>query len=91
MKGQAEGVPLAIVLSVVLFLIYINSLVDHNQIKHPSILCSLFADDFALYFSAINLDAAVQDAINLVFNWTTIRGFKFSTKTIAIFANNSSS
>ena len=87
-KEQREGVPQGSVLSVMLFLIYINSLVDYIQIKHPSIQCSLFADDFALYFSAINLDAAVQkvqDAVNLASHWASIHGFKFSTsKTVAV-------
>ena len=72
-----------------MFLIYINSLVDHIQIRHPSIQCSLFADDFALYFSAINLDAVVQkvqDVVNLASNWASIHGFKFSTlKTVAVY------
>ena len=71
-----------------LVLIYINSLVDHIQNRHPSIQCSLFADNFALYFSAINLDVAfqkVQDAVNLASHWESIHGFKLSTsKTVAI-------
>ena len=45
-KEQRKGVPQGSVLSVMLFLIYINSLVDHIQVRHPSIQCSLFADDF---------------------------------------------
>ena len=34
---------------VVLFLIYINSLVDHIQIGYSFIQCFLFADNFALH------------------------------------------
>ena len=62
---------------------------DHFLIRQPSIQCSPFADNFALYFSAINLDAniqKVQDAVNLASNWAIIHGFKFSTsKTVAVY------
>ena len=48
----------------------------------------LFDDDFALYFSAINLDVAVQkvqDAVNLASHWASIHDFKFSkSKTLAV-------
>ena len=71
------------------FLIYINSLVDHIQNRHPSVQCFLFADDFAIYFSAINLDVAIQKVqyvINLASHWGSILGFKFSTsRTVRLF------
>ena len=65
-----------------------KQLSGYVQIRRSSIQCSLFADNAALYFSAINLNPAiqkVQDVVNLASHWERIHGFIFSTsKTVAV-------
>ena len=87
-KVQEEGVPQGSVLSVTLFLIAINSIVERIGEAEPSVQCSLFADDLAIYYSSADLNVAkqhIQNAVNTATDWTKERGFKFSpTKTVAI-------
>ena len=82
---QEEGLPQGSVLSVTLFSIAINSLMEHVP---PGVQSSLFADDFVVYcsgYSAVDVCQKIQVAINAATNWAKVRGFKFSTqKTKAI-------
>ena len=82
---QEEGVPQGSVLSVTLFAVAINSLMD--QIP-PSVQGTLFVDDHAIYCSAptaLEAGRKIQDTINAVTAWADRRGFKFSPqKTKAI-------
>ena len=87
-KDQQEGVPQGSVLSVVLFLLYINSIVEHIQRSEPSVMCSLYADDLAIYYAStdlINTTSKIQKAVNLASDWAKLHGFRFSpSKTVAI-------
>ena len=82
---QDEGVPQGSVLSVTLFAIAINSLMDHIP---SEVQGSLFVDDFAIYCSAstaLEAGRKIQAMINAVTKWADARGFTFSPqKTKAI-------
>ena len=82
---QEEGVPQGSVLSVTLFAIAINSLMEHIPV---GIQGSLFVDDFAIYCSASSAVEAcrkIQASINEASKWADARGFRFSPlKTKAI-------
>lgn len=82
---QEEGIPQGSVMSVTLFAIAINSLM--NCIP-PGVQGTLFVDDLAIYCSASTaLEACrkIQVAINSVTKWADRNGFKFSPqKTKAI-------
>ena len=82
---QEEGVPQGSVLSVTLFAVAINSLIDHIP---AGVQGSLFVDDFVIYCSgstAVEACRKVQTAINKATEWADARGFKFSPqKTKAI-------
>ena len=82
---QEEGVPQGSVLSVTLFAVAINSLMDHIP---AGVQGSLFVDDFAIYCSgstAVEACRKVQVAINSATKWADAQGFKFSPqKTKAI-------
>ena len=75
---QEEGVPQGSVLSVTLFAIAINSLMESIP---AGIQGSLFVDDFAIYCSASTaLEACrkIQVAINAATKWADRNGFRFS-------------
>ena len=82
---QEEGVPQGSVLSVTLFAIAINSIMESVP---PGVQGTLFVDDFAIYCSASTaLEACrkLQTTINSVTKWADSKGFKFSSqKTKAI-------
>ena len=82
---QEEGVPQGSVLSVTLFAVAINSLMDHIP---TGVQGSLFVDDFAIYCTgstALEACRKLQIAINSATKWADDRGFKFSPqKTKAI-------
>ena len=77
-QPQELGVPQGSVLSVTLFAMKINSI--------PSCLvrdvqCSLFVDDFAIYYSSSNMniiERKLQLCLKNISNWTTENGFKIS-------------
>ena len=82
---QLEGVPQGCVLSVTLFALAINDII---QAVPDSVACSLYVDDFTLYSSGASLQlvqSRMQDAIDRVTRWAIYHGFKFSeTKTVAM-------
>ena len=82
---QEEGVPQGSVLSVTLFAVAINSLMEYIP---TGVQGSLFVDDFAIYCSgstAVEACRRIQTAINAASKWADSRGFKFSPqKTKAI-------
>ena len=82
---QEEGVPQGSVLSVTLFAVAINGILD--EVPNP-VRASLFVDDLAIYctaYDAISACRYVQKAINAVSKWAKMNGFKFSAiKTVAI-------
>ena len=82
---QEEGLPQGSVLSVTLFSIAINGLMDHIPVGIQGLT---FADDHAIYcsgWSASDVCHKIQGAINNAVKWAKSRGFKFSTeKTKAI-------
>ena len=82
---QFEGVPQGNVLSTTLFILAVNRLAR----QLPSgIQCSLYVDDFAIWFcysDEYDGQKKLQEAINNVASWTSSHGFKISaTKTVAI-------
>ena len=82
---QEEGVHQGSVLSVTLFAVAINSLMEHIP---ASVQGSLFVDDFAVYCSWSNAFEAgrkIQAAVDAASNWAKSKGFRFSPqKTKAI-------
>ena len=82
---QEEGVPQGSVLSVTLFAVAINGLMEHIP---AGVQGSLFVDDFAVYCSGSNAFEAgrkVQAAIDAASDWAESKGFRFSPqKTKAI-------
>ena len=82
---QEEGVPQGSVLSVTLFAIAINSLMETLPV---GVQGSLFVDDFAIYCSASSAVEAcrkIQVALNAASKWADVNGFRFSPqKTKAI-------
>ena len=84
-KVQLEGVPQGCILSVTLFALAINDIIQEVP---GAVACSLYVDDFALYSSGASLkdvQLRIQDAINRVNQWAIYHGFKFSeNKTVAM-------
>ena len=76
---QEAGVPQAIILSVILFTIKINSITEAIS-QH--VYLSLFVDDLQISVSAHNMQAAetqVQPVINYLEQWADRNDFSFST------------
>ena len=72
-----EGVPQGSVLSVTLFAVAINGLMEHIPV---GVQGSLFVDDFAVYCSGSNAFEAgrkVQAAIDTASNWASLKGLGF--------------
>ena len=84
-KVQLEGVPQGCILSVTLFALAINDII---QAVPRAVACSLYVDDFTLYSSGASLKIVqkrIQDAIDQVMQWAIYHGFKFSeNKTVAM-------
>ena len=82
---QEEGVPQGSVLSVTLFAVAINRVLENIP---SSVRGSLFVDDLALYctgYDAVATCSTMQKAIDSVSKWANENGFKFSeSKTIAV-------
>jgi len=82
---QEMGVPQGSVLSVTLFSIKINSIVN---CLHTGIDCSLYVDDFVICYKSSYMPAMerqLQTCLNKLENWADENGFKFSqTKTVAM-------
>src|SRR5678816_4553773 len=80
-----EGVPQGSLLSVLLFAIGFNGVIDSIP---TSVRCSIYVDDLALYISGAKLpcmERQLQVAIDRVSSWCSARGFTFSTsKTTAV-------
>lgn len=87
-KTQTNGVPQGEIVSVSLFLIAINKIID--EIEAPVKAC-LYADDLIIYCSGKNLyniRTKLQQAINSLTTWCNKTGFVFSPlKTKAIHFN----
>ncbi|GFT11918.1 probable RNA-directed DNA polymerase from transposon X-element [Trichonephila clavipes] len=82
---QEQGVPQGSVLSVLLFIIKINSITHHiNQ----GIQCSLYVDDVQISYSSKFLNVAqrhIQTTINNFTKWAEQNGFDFSAeKTVSV-------
>ncbi|GFW94551.1 probable RNA-directed DNA polymerase from transposon X-element [Trichonephila clavipes] len=82
---QEQGVPQGSVLSVLLFIIKINSITPHiNQ----GIQCSLYVDDVQISYSSKFLNVAerhIQTTIKIFTKWAEQNGFVFSTeKTVSV-------
>jgi len=82
---QDMGVPQGSILSVILFILKINSIV---QSLPPNIRCSLYVDDFLICYRSrsINLvERQLQRCLNGLQSWADENGFQFSkTKTVCI-------
>ena len=76
------GVPQGCILSVTLFSVKINSIVNANN---PGLECSLYVDDFVICFRSKNTDIIerqLQQGLNKLQTWSDENDFKFSkTKT----------
>ena len=83
--GQEMGVPQGSILSVTLFNIKINNIV---QSLSPGTECSLYVDDFLICFNAKcmhTIERKLQLCLNKILNWADGNGFKFSeTKTVCM-------
>ena len=82
---QVNGVPQGGVLSVSLFGVMINDIVDFIS---PSIGRALFVDDFAIWINASStraLERQLQLSVTRLETWGLLNGFKFSTaKTVLV-------
>ena len=82
---QVNGIPQCGVLSVSLFGVKPNDIVDYIS---PSIGRALFVDDFAIWTSASStrtLERQLQLAVSRLERWSTVNGFRFSAaKTVAV-------
>ena len=80
-----EGVPQGSVLSVTLFSVAINNILEAVT---PPVKCSLFVDDLAIYCTSYDAKSAcqyLQRSINKITKWADENGFKFSfSKTVAV-------
>lgn len=69
-----------------LFALAIN---DNIKVISSAVSCSLYADDFTLYYSGGSLEDVqghMQTAVNQIVQWATYHGFKFSlSKTMAMY------
>ena len=75
--SQEEGLPQGSVLSVTLFNVAINSLMDHVPV---GVQGSIFADDY-IYCSgssAVEVGRKIQGAIKCATDWAKSLGFRFS-------------
>ena len=85
MFNQEEGVPQGSILSVTLFSLKINSIV--NCLRRD-IECSLYVDDFLICYRAKHMptiERQLQLCLNRLQNWADENGFKFSrTKTVSM-------
>ena len=75
---QENGVPQGSTLSVILFIIAINSI---TEIVRPPIHSSLFVDDFAIYCTSTNIEIIehqLQLALNRLSKFSNTTGFTFS-------------
>ena len=83
--NQEMGVPQGSILSVTLFIIKINSIVN---CMGPGADCSLFVDDFCISYrskSMHTVERQLQHHLNRLQNWAVENGFKFSTaKTVCM-------
>jgi hypothetical protein len=79
------GVPQGSILSVTLFGIKVNSIV--NAVR-PDVTCSICVDDLTVYFSGRNMNVIerqIQRSINGIPSWSVTDVFKFSkTKTVCM-------
>jgi len=84
---QRNGVAQGSILSVTLFAIKINSVVNHIS-NDPSIMASLYVDDLQLSCRGPDLGvigAKLQQCLNKLQDWSNTNGFRFSpTKTKAV-------
>lgn len=75
---QVNGVPQGSVISVTLFLIAINNLVDNIL---PPVQSTLYADDFNIFCRSKQVSTIqryLQEALNHLTEWTKTSGFSFS-------------
>jgi len=82
---QEMGVPQGSVLSVTLFCMRINHIIQNLT---PGVQCGLYVDDFAIYIRSTSItdaEKAIQKTIDNLQQWCNCNGFKFSpTKTQCI-------
>ena len=82
---QEEGVPQGAILSTTLFNVKLNNIVD---VLLPGVECSLYVDDFVIYFSSksINvIERRLQNTIDEIVKWTLENGFTIAAnKTVAM-------
>ena len=81
--SQEMGVPQGSVLSVTLFSLKINSIVQNLL---PDVQCSLYVDDFVIYLRAAympTIERRLQLILNKLYSWSNKNGFKFSTSKTA--------
>ena len=76
--NQEEGVPQGAILSTTLFNIKLNDIVKQLC---PGVQCSLYVDDFVLYFKSkrtCHLERKLQECIDNVKDWAVANGFTLS-------------
>ena len=82
LQGQEEGVPQGSILSVTLFSIKINNIVEA---LNPGVDCSLYVDDFLICYRSKHMhtiERQLQQCLNKIQKWALESGFKYSkTKT----------
>ena len=83
--SQEMGVPQGSILSVTLFILKINSIVECLP---PSVRCSLYVDDFLICYRSRNMrsiERLLQRCLNKIQTWADENGFQFSkSKTVCM-------
>ena len=86
---QEEGYPQGSILSIVLFLVKVNSVKDHLRRTTPG---SLFVDDLSVSCRSsdmASIDRRLQIVLNSLADWALHNGFKFSqAKTVCVHFSN---
>jgi len=77
-RPQTKGVPQGSILSVLLFILVMNTISKYADIEH----IFMFADDIVVLFELGDIDdnGKIQDLVDNLINWTETIGFRFNAE-----------